>query len=196
MRLILCDFDDTIYDTRALKAGWERKLEIVGINPSVFWKAYQEFYKGGEKGSTLEFLYEGLNRYQNGLGDKVKEIIDSYPYGEHLLPWAKEALEIMQSLGLVAFWTMGDKDFQKKKMDVCGFSETDAFISDDKIAELERILEEYKPDEVIIIDDREDILDSVLENATKIIVGRSERYRAFPNILDVAHYLSSIYRSI
>lgn len=192
MNLILCDFDSTVYNTNEMKKGWERELVSKDFDINIFWDCYRESMNGNNGLNYLdpESLYQILESHQEGWGNVARNVIESYSYGEHVIPGAHEALELLKTLGTVIIWSLGDEKFQRLKIDSSDLPNDGIYTSTDKIGDLDQFLAGYDYDRLIVIDDKPEVLSQIPDDSIKIRIGEPSEYMSFETVSDAANYLA------
>ena len=106
-RLILVDFDRTIFDTERMKRDKGLKYENDGIDPSKYEEIYGQV-KQKYGFANMKEVYRRLNKIRKGWGDIVKDIDVNFPYQNYMFPNAIEALSMLSEIGGVVIFTEGD----------------------------------------------------------------------------------------
>jgi len=190
-RLILVDFDRTIFDTERMKRDKGLKYENDGIDPSKYEEIYGQV-KQKYGFANMKEVYRRLNKIRKGWGDIVKDIDVNFPYQNYMFPNAIEALSMLSEIGDVVIFTEGDLDgdetsycYQAHKIRLCGLIYP-VRIFRRKVNALPCLIRGY--DQVILIDDSDNVLNAA-KNYPKIRcvkIGESSMYESYPDIYQAA----------
>jgi len=202
--IILVDFDRTLYDTDRMIRKRNEVYSIKGIYPPLVEILYSQV-KDSIGYYSPKHLYHLLNKVQNGLGDRVREIDKRFHYGKYLYPFSRESLEALKCLGYVLIFTKGDISYQRRKILSCNLN-TNFLIVKDKsnfIPEglLKYLAMESESKSIVVIDDQLDELRNIPDYVNlfgaqirirKIIVGNQKDYDKIRS-LGFEHYDNILY---
>lgn len=136
----------------------------------------------------LKELYRKLDQHEKGLGEKVRKIDEDLDYSKYLLPYAREALEILQEIDSVIIFTR-DPNYQLRKIASCGLNLW-IYICIDKAKDIHNFGKQSDERRIIVIDDDTENLSGMPDHVIKILVGKKdERFESYDNILKVAKAL-------
>ncbi|MFL5660843.1 MAG: HAD family hydrolase [Ktedonobacteraceae bacterium] len=166
--VFLLDVDNTLLDNDAIKADWDKQLQVE-LGPKLtrrFWEIYEQVRK--EMGVVDIPLALSRLREQTPSTEldeqtyqHVHSLFDNYPFYKRLHPYAIETLEHLRAMGLTVIVSDGDPVFQAEKVTGSHLAEAvegRVLLFTHKQEHLDEIMRAYPADHYVMIDDHPQIL--------------------------------------
>jgi FMN phosphatase YigB (HAD superfamily) len=166
--VFLIDVDNTLLDNDAIKADWDKQLQVE-LGPKLtrrFWEIYEQVRKEREIVDiplALSRLREQTpsTELDEQTYQRVHSLFDNYPFHERLYPYAIETLEHLRTMGLTVIISDGDLVFQAEKITRSHLAEAvegRVLLFTHKQEHLDEIMQAYPADHYVMIDDNPQIL--------------------------------------
>ena len=166
--VFLIDVDNTLLDNDAIKADWDKQLQVE-LGPKLtrrFWEIYEQVRKEREIVDiplALSRLREQTpsTELDEQTYQHVHSLFDNYPFHKRLYPYAIETLEHLRTMGLTVIISDGDLVFQAEKITrslLAQAVEGRVLLFTHKQEHLDEIMRAYPADHYVMIDDNPQIL--------------------------------------
>lgn len=166
--VFLIDVDNTLLDNDAIKADWDKQLQVE-LGPKLtrrFWEIYEQVRKEREIVDiplALSRLREQTpsTELDEQTYQHVHSLFDNYPFHERLYPYTIETLEHLRTMGLTVIISDGDLVFQAEKITRSHLAEAvegRVLLFTHKQGHLDEIMRAYPADHYVMIDDNPQIL--------------------------------------
>ena len=166
--VFLIDVDNTLLDNDAIKADWDKQLQVE-LGPKLtkrFWEIYEQVRKEREIVDiplALSRLREQTpsTELDEQTYQHVHSLFDNYPFHKRLYPYAIETLEHLRTMGLTVIISDGDLVFQAEKITRSQLAEAvegRVLLFTHKQEHLDEIMRAYPADHYVMIDDNPQIL--------------------------------------
>jgi FMN phosphatase YigB (HAD superfamily) len=166
--VFLIDVDNTLLDNDAIKADWDKQLQVE-LGPKLtrrFWEIYEQVRKEREIVDiplALSRLREQTpsTELDEQTYQRVHSLFDNYPFHKRLYPYAIETLEHLRTMGLTVIISDGDLVFQAEKITRSQLAEAvegRVLLFTHKQEHLDEIMRAYPADHYVMIDDNPQIL--------------------------------------
>lgn len=206
--MFLIDFDDTLFDSQALKRALLSVAQECGVSEDIFWQSYKKAYNLPDG----RFAYH-VNRHANVLGEmgfdkeKIQKQIQAViaKIDQFLFTDAKTFLNKIKSLNeQVILLSLGDPSFQEIKVNGAGIMNffDQVFMVDKSKGEIiKQLIDETKDKNVWLINDKpQEAINLHKQFPTlKIVLKKSPAfnkeeylksgYEFFDNLLDIYQYV-------
>lgn len=161
--MFIIDFDDTLFDTRALKLARLEALKTIGVTEDLFWLSYEQARSDSDGNFTYsDRRHAQFLAFQNFDEEKVFEKLSeaSQHLEIFLFPDARDFLEALKRHEQpMILLSLGDPSFQEFKLDgsrVRSYFNHVFLVSESKDNVLKEIFEFEKAKEVWFINDKVD----------------------------------------
>jgi FMN phosphatase YigB (HAD superfamily) len=166
--VFLIDVDNTLLDNDAIKADWDKQLQVE-LGPKLtrrFWEIYEQVRKEREIVDiplALSRLREQTpsTELDEQTYQHVHSLFDNYPFHKRLYPYAIETLEHLRTMGLTVIVSDGDPVFQAEKIIRSHLAEAvegRVLLFTHKQEHLDEIMRAYPADHYVMIDDHPQVL--------------------------------------
>lgn len=156
----LLDVDNTLIDNDQIKVDIDARLRdaIGSEETSRFWELYEEVRKEEDYVDFPRTVQRMVDEYNDpGLGRRLTELLDSFPFKKYLYPGVFPTLQHLQTLGTTVILSDGDSAFQPHKIQASGLSEAvgqRVLVYVHKEAQLQAVFQKYPADHYVAVDDK------------------------------------------
>lgn len=186
MNLICLDFDGVVFDDRRFKKEYELLFRRAGITHDLYDKTYQESKKKGHYDPRVHIrlalgYVSSAAGVQKNLYARVMKFLDQS--ARFIYPDVKDFLAFLRKerIGVMLLST-GDAGFQQQKISQSGiehlFDDVVVIPEASKVSALATILHREKPDSMIFIDDKFEVVQEVKRSLPGVYVIRMLRNEA------------------
>lgn len=165
--VFLLDVDNTLLDNDRVKVVLDERLSALVSEERAarFWELYEAVRR--ERG-IVDFA-ETISRFARDVSGgeaatAVRELFETFPFGEYLFPGALEAVRRIRAAGVPVVLSDGDPIFQKYKIARAGISAAvggNVLVFDHKEEHLAKVVARFPADHYVFVDDKADILAAV-----------------------------------
>ena len=183
MNLICLDFDGVVFDDRRFKKEYESLFRRAGIAHELYAKTYQESKKKGHYDPRVHIRLaldsvSNAAAAQKNLYARVMKFLDQS--ARFIYPDVKDFLAFLhkERIGVMLLST-GDLGFQQQKISKSGiehlFDDVIVIPDSSKVSALTTILRREKPDRMMFIDDKFEVVQEIKRSLPSVYVIRMLR---------------------
>lgn len=165
--VIFLDVDNTLIDNDRLKADLAAAIqqEIGPERAARFWEMYEEVRQEEDFVDfplTVDRMEEEF--HDEALGNRLRQLLWSWPFKKYLYPGALDAIRHLKTLGVVAILSDGDSVFQPLKIERSGLAaavDGNILIYVHKEEELKDVFSRYPARHYVAVDDKPRIISAL-----------------------------------
>ncbi len=178
MNLICLDFDGVLFDDRRFKKEYELLFRRTGISRDVYEKTYQESKKKGYYDPRVHIrLALGFASHESGIQKNLYARVTKFlnQSARFIYPDVFDFLGFLrrENIGVMLLST-GDSGFQQQKISKSGIGDLcdDVVIisGSSKVRAIDLIMRREKPEHIIFIDDKKDVVEEIKKSLPSIYV--------------------------